>query len=507
MEKRTVQLKVMREIVDRSPRVWLLYLLVGILATGLYFLLPSTTLQNFFVAFIDASVVLAIVAGIFLHRPSYPLPWYLLALGMLFVFVGDILWALYLMSTGKPYPSVADILYLASIPFLVVGLLLIGRGTIGRHGTNLIDPLIIGIGVGMFSWALLMEPGVHIPGSSLLERLLSTAYLFTYLVTLTILVRPLFIQAKRLPALYLLCGSVTCLFTADLAYGSITSGSYDAYDNGSLVYAGMLFSSALAGAAALHPSMAPLSAPASEAPARLTWWRLMLLTGAVMLAPGVLATQAALGQPTDVPLVVGGSAVLFLLVALRMASMMEERKILEQRLEFRAFHDPLTRLPNRSLFMDRFEQALARSERHGSKVAVLFVDLDDFKEVNDSLGHEAGDRVLVAVAHRLRSCLRPTDTAARLGGDEFTMLLEDVEEVEGAVRVAERILAEMRAPVILGELQTVVNVSIGIAAGSGVNDHPGKLLRQADLALYRAKGRGKAGYEVFHPNLEDKINL
>jgi diguanylate cyclase (GGDEF)-like protein len=227
----------------------------------------------------------------------------------------------------------------------------------------------------------------------------------------------------------------------------------------------------------------------------------MLLTGAVMLAPGVLATQAALGQPIDVPLVVGGSAVLFLLVALRMASMMGVRKILEQRLEFRAFHDPLTRLPNRSLFIDRFEQALARSERHRSKVAVLFVDLDDFKEVNDSLGHEAGDRVLVAVAHRLRSCLRPTDTAARLGGDE------DVEEVEGAVRVAERILAEMRAPIILGELQTVVNVSIGIAAGSGVNDHPGKLLRQADLALYRAKGRGKAGYEVFHPNLEDKINL
>jgi GGDEF domain-containing protein len=112
----------------------------------------------------------------------------------------------------------------------------------------------------------------------------------------------------------------------------------------------------------------------------------------------------------DVPVIVGGSIVLFLLVALRMACMLGERQILERRLEFQAFHDPLTRLPNRSLFIERFEQALARSERRGSKVAVLFVDLDDFKQVNDSLGHETGDRVLVAVAHRLQGCLRPTDT-------------------------------------------------------------------------------------------------
>ena len=507
MEKRTVQREVRGQIVDTGPPAWLLYLLAGVFATGLYFLLPSTTLQNIFVALIDASVVLAILAGTLLHRPRYPLPWYLLASGMVFFVAGDVLWALYLLSTENPYPSLADLAYLAGIPFFVVGLLLIGRGTIGRNGANLIDPLIVAVGVGMFSWALLMQPGVHVPGSSLLERLLAVAYLFAYVVTLTILARPLFIPAKRLPALYLLCGSLACLFIADSAYGAIVSGSYEAYDNGSLFYVGSLLSSTLFGAAALHPSMAPLSEPASESPARLTWWRLMLLTGAVLLAPAVLAIQAALGQPIDVPLIVGGSAVLFLLVALRMAGMIGERKILEQRLEFRAFHDPLTRLPNRSLFTDRFEQALARSERRGSKVAVLFVDLDDFKEVNDSLGHEAGDRLLVAVAHRLRSCLRPSDTAARLGGDEFTMLLEDVEDVEGAVRVAERALGELRAPINLGELETRVNASIGIALGSGAQDQPGKLLRQADLALYRAKGTGKAGYEVFDPTLEDRINL
>src|ERR671926_478799 len=101
--------------------------------------------------------------------------------------------------------------------------------------------------------------------------------------------------------------------------------------------------------------------------------------------------------------------------------------------------------PYRILFTERLERALARTERRTTKVAVLFVDLDDFKEVNDSLGHEAGDRVLVAAAHRVRGCLRPTDTAARLGGDEFTVLLEDIEDARGAVRVARRILGELRA--------------------------------------------------------------
>jgi diguanylate cyclase (GGDEF)-like protein len=124
------------------------------------------------------------------------------------------------------------------------------------------------------------------------------------------------------------------------------------------------------------------------------------------------------------------------------------------------------------------------------------------------LGHETGDRVLVAVAKRLRVCLRPSDTAARVGGDEFTVLLEDVEDAQGAVRVAERILEALRTPITLGDLETDIGASIGIVLGSGgAHDRPGELLRKADLALYRAKGRGKAGYEMFDPSLEDKIAL
>ncbi len=496
-----------RETVDKGQQVWILYLLAGILATGGYFLLPSATTQNVFIILVDLSVVGAVVAGIRIHKPKYPLPWYLLASGTVLTGAADGLWAIYFSNGEIPRASVADVLYVCSIPCFVAGLLLLGKGGFGRTGINLVDPLIIATGMGMLLRVLLLDPEGHVPTLSLLERLLALTYLCVYVVLFAIVVLPLFIPAKRSPALYLLCGSVMILVIADVAFGSFTSGTYDAYGAGSLVYLGYLLSGALLGAAALHPSMARLSEPVSEAPAKLTWWRLALLTGAMLMAPLVMVIQATLNQPIAVVLIVGGSVMLFLLVSTRLAGMVSEHKALEQRLEFQAFHDPLTHLPNRTLFMDRFEQALVRSERQGGKVAVMFVDLDDFKEVNDSLGHETGDRVLVAVAKRLQACLRPSDTAARLGGDEFTVLLEDVEDAQGAVRVAERILEELRTSTTIGELEVTIGASIGIALSDSTHERLGDLLRKADLALYRAKGRGKSDYEVFEPGLEEKIRL
>lgn len=174
-----------------------------------------------------------------------------------------------------------------------------------------------------------------------------------------------------------------------------------------------------------------------------------------------------------------------------------ERKALEERLERQAFHDSLTGLPNRALFMDRLAQTLARVERHNKPTAVLFLDLDDFKIVNDSLGHEVGDRLLIEVAGRLSACVRPEDTVARLGGDEFTVLLEDAGGVDQAVRVAERISEALRTPFELGEHRLTTSASIGIVIGGAASEEPGELLRSADLALYEAKSKGKARYEVF----------
>ena len=162
-----------------------------------------------------------------------------------------------------------------------------------------------------------------------------------------------------------------------------------------------------------------------------------------------------------------------------------------------AMHDSLTGLPNRALFLDRLEQALARAARSGAGVAVLFCDLDSFKTINDSLGHAAGDELLVGVARRLIGCVRPGDTAARFGGDEFVVLLEGISD-EDVASAAQRILDSFGDPFAIRDRDVFVAVSIGIAMGS---DQADDLLRNADLALYRAKARGKGRYELFQPEM------
>jgi diguanylate cyclase (GGDEF)-like protein/PAS domain S-box-containing protein len=182
-----------------------------------------------------------------------------------------------------------------------------------------------------------------------------------------------------------------------------------------------------------------------------------------------------------------------------------ERKALVEQLSYQAFHDLLTGLPNRALFMDRLEHALTRADRRGSKVAVLFTDVDNFKVINDSLGHKAGDQLLVAIAERLKACLRPEDTAARLGGDEFTILVEDIAGVGEVVQIAERIAEILRPPFALGEQEVFATVSTGIALNSSAQEQAADLLRHTDLAMYRAKRRGKARHEVFEPSMDAKV--
>jgi diguanylate cyclase (GGDEF)-like protein/PAS domain S-box-containing protein len=174
-----------------------------------------------------------------------------------------------------------------------------------------------------------------------------------------------------------------------------------------------------------------------------------------------------------------------------------ERKAFEERLAHRANHDALTGLPNRSLFSDRLALALARSRRSGTRTAVLFLDVDHFKVINDSLGHTAGDRLLVLVAERLAIVLRPEDTLARLGGDEFVVLVEGIEEDDDAVAVGERLQGALAEPFTLAGAEIYVTASIGIALAGGEVATPESTIRDADAAMYRAKARGRARAEMF----------
>jgi diguanylate cyclase (GGDEF)-like protein/PAS domain S-box-containing protein len=179
-----------------------------------------------------------------------------------------------------------------------------------------------------------------------------------------------------------------------------------------------------------------------------------------------------------------------------------ERKAFEEQLAHQAFHDPVTNLPNRALFVERVRHAIGRARREDSGLGVIFLDIDDFKTINDSLGHGAGDAALIDVAKRLSASIRSSDTAARFGGDEFVVLLEDLESVETAVEVAERILEDLRQPLTAAGKELSVRGSIGISILEGRSTASADdLIRDADAAMYIAKRDGKGSYRLFEPEM------
>jgi len=213
------------------------------------------------------------------------------------------------------------------------------------------------------------------------------------------------------------------------------------------------------------------------------------------------------GALSDEQLAAGQSLADMATVYLLHARNRERSQQAEEELRFRALTDPLTRLPNRRLLLDHLELALARAARNGGAVGLLFLDLDRFKLVNDSLGHAAGDQLLVEVASRLRAAVRPSDTAARLGGDEFAVLCEDLHDTSDVLAVAERVLSALAEPLTLDHHELVVTPSLGAAVSSAGLDDAASLLAAADTAMYRAKAAGRARVELFDSALRQQSLL
>jgi diguanylate cyclase (GGDEF)-like protein/PAS domain S-box-containing protein len=221
-----------------------------------------------------------------------------------------------------------------------------------------------------------------------------------------------------------------------------------------------------------------------------------LRSGACVLIEGSHGAYGVLSVQSRRPRGYGPEEVDFLQSLANVLADALERQAIDDDIRHRALHDRLTDLPNRVLFMDRLEQGLARLRRRRSLAAVLFLDFDHFKVINDSLGHHVGDELLTAVAPRLRHALRASDTVAHLGGDEFAILLEDIEGEEDAVEMAQRVAALFAQPFVIAGGEHFVSASVGIALARG-GESAMELVRDADAAMYRAKERGRARYEVF----------
>src|SRR5215213_5935375 len=251
-----MQSPAIQEVASRIARswrqAWSVYLLVGILLTGIYFLLPSAAMQNVFSDLVGFSAVVAIVVGVRMHHPTRPLHWYLFALGLLLLVFGDTIWTYYenVLLIETPFPSIADLSYLAAMPCLAIGLVLMFRRRMpGREWAELIEALIIATVAGILSWIFLVLPLAQDQTQPLLNRLILVAYPLMDLVLLIAVLRLLLMSAKRLPAHYLLSTSLVLLLIADTAYAATLLT--DSYGTGHPLDAGWLLSYVFFGAAAL----------------------------------------------------------------------------------------------------------------------------------------------------------------------------------------------------------------------------------------------------------------
>jgi len=481
--------------------LWLAYFAIGVVALVIHRLMePGSPAQNWFYDVIGGSAVVVALIGVAINRPDRRLPWYLMAAGQALFVAGDVLWNYYDAIGESPFPSAADVLYLAGYPFIAVGLLLLIRRRIGDGDRGgILDAAILTTAVAILSWTFFIQPLVASSDLDPLSLAISLAYPVTDLLLIGVALGLLTTPGARTPSFRALMLSLVALLVADQIYAvQNLDGTYLAGGWLDSIY---LIAYLLFGVAAAHPSMVHLSDPH---PVAVTWLGpVRLICLALAMVTGPLLVTFGPGADGSLSIVALGTAVLSLLVLVRMAGIVrmldhdvKKRRALEAQLKFQAFHDPLTGLANRRRFVEQAEQALATRTRPGT-LAALFLDLDDFKTVNDNLGHAAGDELLATVASRIAESLRSTDLGARLGGDEFGVLLFDVADVTYAQAVAERLLAAIQAPLTIADTPVEVGASIGIAIDSATMSTVDDLLGDADVAMYQAKAMGKGRYHTF----------
>ena len=473
---------------------------VGVVLGLVNILTPSASVGNTFYFIAATQLAMCVVIGFFAHRPD-PRTWLVILGVSLFTVAGQIL-------ADNSLPSetlriVSESFFLAVQILLASALLLV---TLRRNGTAILnslgDALVVALGVWLLIWIGLLQPSLNIAGEPTVISVLRGITLATSTIVLFLLVSLLFSEANRTPSIWLLFGAISLSLLGDFLFALDKSGHASVSDR--FLNAPYVISLFMASATFLHPSVRSLTHRSTTRQRQPLLGRLVLTTTALVVP---LITIALFDPRNQVDRVIRAIS-LFVLAAsvtARVIQAVRTNARTQAMLVKTAQTDALTLLPNRSLMLKHIEQAVDNAWRTGRVPAVHFIDVDRFKNINDSLGHSAGDDVLVAVAQRLTNAVPATAIVGRISGDEFVVLEPDsVSDIE-AMKTAERLLECFREPLALRQGDVFVSASIGVACSIAADSpSPEELLRHADAAMYRAKDAGRNCIALFDASMLER---
>ena len=481
--------------------LWKIWIGLAAALTTVYFFVEKSP-ESKLVLYNGVGLVslILLLFGIWKNRPRPVAPWLWFAGGLASFLTADVIYYVIELQSGDagpPFPNIADGFYLAMYPLMIIGLIkMVNEVAPGRSRASFIDAAVVGIAMFGTMWVLFVDD-FFVSDTSFGALAVSLGYPVMDVALLAVAARLVVTVHLKHPPFAFIVTAIGSLAVADTGYqiylvnGTFKTGLFiDAF--WLLFYVGFSI-------AALHPRV-KRRPPEPEDQDRLTPIQLIIMFVATLSVPLI---DLFWGNLADRVVTIAASAMLFMLILTRVFDLMKTVEKGKDRLRHDAEHDSLTGLANRVLFAERTKAALAKNDRK-HPVAVLFIDLDDFKTVNDSLGHQAGDQLLAEVATRLGTVVRDGDTVARFGGDEFAVLLESAVDKRDATNVARRALESLGDPVDLGDRGVRAMASIGIAIDTDGTSDVDSIMRNADVAMYLSKSRGKGRFEVFEAEMHEE---
>jgi len=471
---------------------------IGLLLSVIYSLQLNPTVNALCIGLVALGSLACVVIGPNLHKPTSVLPWRLLAGASVLFLVGVMIrpWSADQQGSAQ---WAADVFTLTGYAFLVAALVTLNRarGPLERHA--LADGIIVCLGAGLVTAVLFVVPAMDVADRPRLMSLVQGSYPLIDILLLLLLLNLAFTTASRLISYRAFVIGMTALLIGDFGYAWI--GANGQLTGSPLLDLPFLLAYTFFGVASIHPSMAWISKAIPNSDQPWSFMRLALIIPA-LFAPGLVALSIEGNNRGGRTLLGVIFVALVSTLLFRAVAAVHSLDRMQETFRFQARHDALTGLANRAELLDKVSRMQSARRRQDPPIWVLFLDLDGFKFINDSWGHETGDQLLVEVATRLELITRSLGTVGRVGGDEF--VISGPLTRDQAIELATKVQATLRNPIEIEGLDLIVTTSIGMASATHGEDAEG-LLRDADAAMYRAKGAGRDGYIIFDDSMRQSV--